>query len=314
MSLPDATSKLFKSHGIAFREDVSLAKRTWWRVGGNADAVITATSSETVAAVTKICHRTRCPLFVLGNGSNLLVSDYGIRGVVLLLAGDLADVHPQAGSEGAVLVAGAGLKLTVLLARANRHNWGGLECFAGIPGTLGGAIRMNAGANLGETSDCLLDVDVVLANGETASLTQSELNMGYRTCQLPPGSVVTRARLQYSVDEAQASQTAIAHHLDYRKRTQPLHLPSCGSTFRNPQGDHAGRLIDAAGLKGFRLGDAQVSEKHANFIVNLGTATADQIRGVLEHIQRTVQERYGVELHQEVHFAGDWEHWKNQDK
>jgi len=212
-------------------------------------------------------------------------------------------------SDPPILEVGGGLKLITLLSRAGRNGWTGIECFAGIPGTVGGAVRMNAGASLGETSDRVIDVDVVRQDGSTCRLTHSDLAMSYRTAHLPPGSVVALARLQTTGGDPAASQAAIQEHLARRKATQPVNQRSCGSTFRNPPGDYAGRLIEAAGLKGFTRGQAQVSPKHANFIVNLGGATADEIRTVIEHVQETVAERFGVTLMREVHYAGDWQHW-----
>ncbi|MFT7521960.1 MAG: UDP-N-acetylmuramate dehydrogenase, partial [Kiritimatiellia bacterium] len=168
---------------------------------------------------------------------------------------------------------------------------------------------MNVGARLGETQDCLVDVDLVMPNGALITRTMEELRMSYRTAHIPPGSIIANARLQTTAGDVDAERQAIRTHLDHRAASQPLHLPSCGSTFQNPPGDHAGRLIEACGLKGYTVGGAQVSDKHANFIVNIGDATADQIRSVVEHVQRTVQSRFNVNLQREVHYAGDWSHW-----
>lgn len=308
MPLAETTAAALRAAGLDVAEDVPLAKRTWWRVGGPADALVTVSSIEQLQAAQRIAAETDTPVFVLGNASNLLVSDRGIRGMVLALDDQLADLVPDQGAPP-VLSAGAGLKLTVLLARAKKNGWTGLECFAGIPGTVGGAVRMNAGSALGETKDALLDVDVVLRGGELAKLGQDELRMSYRTTHLPDGAIVARARLRTTGADPIASDERVKAFLDKRKATQPLDLPSCGSTFRNPPGDFAGRLVESSGLKGFTIGGAQVSEKHANFVVNLGSATAGDIRRVIEHVERTVHERAGVELEREVHYAGDWSGW-----
>jgi len=246
----------------------------------------------------------QCPVFVLGNGSNLLISDHGVRGLVIQLAGGLAD----ASADGSVLTVGAGLKLVVLLATARAAGWPGLECLAGIPGTVGGAVRMNAGTSLGEIQEILVDVQMALPDGRTVVSTAEELRMSYRTCHLPPGAVVLKARLR-SEGDLPTTLSRIKIHLDHRKRSQPLDLPSGGSTFRNPAGDWAGRLIEAAGLKGHRIGSAQVSERHANFIVNLGDAKAGHVRALIETVQRRVWESSGVRLQREVHYAGDWSQW-----
>lgn len=301
MPLAPATANALRAAGIPFDEDVPLARRTWWRVGGPADALVSVSDAETLARVLQFAAAHGTPVFALGNGSNLLVSDAGIRGIVIVLAGDLADTR----TEGDVLVAGGGAKIAVLLTRAAKHQWAGLEMLAGVPGTIGGAVRMNAGTALGEIGDRLIDVDVALPDGRVVTLPHAALELGYRRSKLPVGAIVARARLRVGGDWAE-SEARMRSHLDRRKATQPLDLPSCGSTFQNPPGDHAGRLIEACGLKGYTVGGAQVSPKHANFVVNLGDATATDIDAVIRHIQDTVAERFGVTLEREVQYAGEW--------
>ena len=165
---------------------------------------------------------------------------------------------------------------------------------------------MNAGTALGETVDGLLDATLVLRGGEVLTLPVEDLHMRYRHCELPEHAVVASVRMRTTGGDPEASRAAIRHHLDYRARTQPVDVPTCGSTFRNPEGDTAGRLIDAAGLKGTRLGGARVSPKHANFIENTGAATAAEIRALIERVQAEVETRFGVRLQREVHFAGEW--------
>ncbi|MEZ4317662.1 MAG: UDP-N-acetylmuramate dehydrogenase [Myxococcota bacterium] len=305
MALPEPTLRALASAPIDVQIDAPLMKRTWWRAGGPADALVQADDLETLRTVRRIATETGCPLFVLGNASNLLVSDAGVRGLVVRLGGELAQVEPL---EGALRL-GGGLKLVVLVGRMIKHGWTGLELFAGIPGTVGGAVRMNAGTSLGEVVDALIDVDLVLADGSLATLPAADLRMSYRTAWLPDHSIVAKARFRLTDADPDTSRALIEHHLERRKATQPIDQPSCGSTFRNPDGDHAGRLIEAAGLKGFSIGGAMVSPKHANFIVNTGGATAADIRRVIELVQRTVHEQLGVELVREVHFAGDWSGW-----
>ena len=291
--------------GIEFELVAPLAKRTWWRSGGPADVLATARSPSDLVAIQQIASDLGESIFVLGNGSNLLIADAGIRGIVLSLAGELADAVPD-DQQPPILTVGAGLKLTILLARAMKYGWTGLECFAGIPGTIGGAIRMNAGASLGETVETLVDVEVVHPDGRVETLAVAELEMGYRHCSLPEGAIILGARVRTTGADPELSKKAIRGHLDYRKRTQPLDMPSCGSTFRNPEGDYAGRLIEASGLKGRRVGAASISEKHANFIVNHGGATSADIRSLIELVQATVEQQHGVELRREVHFVGAW--------
>lgn len=305
MSIDPRAVRALEDAGLTVVPDAPLVKRTWWRAGGPADALVDCADTRQLAALQTVASNHGLPVFPLGNASNLLVSDRGIRGVVVRLVGDLAGCE----ADGDVLVTGGGLKLTVLVSRALRHGWTGLELFAGIPGTIGGAVRMNAGTTLGEVVDALIDVTVVAPDGSSAILPAEALRMSYRTAHLPPGAIVASARFRLTGADAQASRASVEHHLERRKATQPVDQPSCGSTFRNPPGDHAGRLIEAAGLKGFAIGAARVSPKHANFIVNEGGATASDIRRVIEHVQAVVAERFGVELHQEVHFAGDWSGW-----
>jgi UDP-N-acetylmuramate dehydrogenase len=270
-------------------------------VGGPADALVTVRSEDELAGVLALADRHGTPTTVLGNGSNVLVSDAGIEGVVLRLAGDLTASE----ASGGVLTVGAGLRLAVLLHRAEKASWGGLACLAGIPGTVGGAVRMNAGTSLGEIGDILVDVRAVDARGHRHVLTRDDLAPVYRHTQLSEGTVLTQARLRIREGDAD-SVAEVRTFLDRRKATQPLDQPSCGSTFTNPPGDHAGRLIDAAGLKGHRIGGAEVSVKHANFVLNTGGATAVDIRGLIDHVRAEVHTRFGVELTPEVVFLGRW--------
>jgi UDP-N-acetylmuramate dehydrogenase len=301
MPLPAAAAAALREVGVPFEEDAPLARRVWWRVGGPADALIEARSTADVAAAAAVAAAHGLPLHVLGNGSNLLVSDDGVAGLVLHLG---ALDHARLDADQ-LLSVGAGLRDAVLLARAAKHGWAGLDALAGIPGTVGGAVRMNAGSSLGELGDTLVDVDVVLPGGAAATLPAAALDLGYRRCQLPPGAVVTAARLRLA-DPAtfDAGQERVRAFLALRKATQPLDLPSCGSTFRNPPGDYAGRLIEAAGLKGFTVGGAQVSPKHANFVVNLGDATAADIAAVIRRARDVVADRFGVTLRPEVEALG----------
>ncbi|MCO4744129.1 MAG: UDP-N-acetylmuramate dehydrogenase [Proteobacteria bacterium] len=308
MPLTDATRSALAAADVPFDEDVPLASRAWWRVGGPADALVTASTLEHLIAVQRIAAETETPVFVLGNGSNLLVSDAGVRGMVVLLRGELAKCTPLDDAASRIEV-GGGFKLTVLVSRSHRNGWTGLEVFAGIPGTIGGAIRMNAGAGLGETVDALVSAEAVLPGGTVRTFTVDELKMSYRTCELPAGAIVARAILATRGGDPDVFRERVRSFLERRKASQPLKHPSCGSTFRNPPGDYAGRLIEAAGLKGFQIGAAQVAHKHANFVLNLGGATASDLRRVVEHVQNTVQEQFGVKLEREVHYAGDWSDW-----
>ncbi len=312
MPLPAATRARLTALGLPIAEDAPLAARVSWRVGGPADGFVEVGDKDTLAAVVRATAQTGCPLTVLGKGSNLLISDAGVRGLVLSLVGALADTR-ELGGAPPVIEAGAGLPLALLMSRAQKAGWTGLECFAGIPGTVGGAVVMNAGSALGETAAALREVDVVLPDGTLRTLPASALRMSYRTAHLPAGALVAAARLRTTGEDPGPVFERVRAFLARRKATQPLTQPSCGSTFRNPEGDHAGRLIEAAGLKGFRIGDAQVSEKHANFVVNLGAATAADLRRVIEHIEAVVAQAFGVRLQREVHYAGDWSSYRREE-
>jgi UDP-N-acetylmuramate dehydrogenase len=273
-----------------------LARHGYWRVGGPVDLLVIVDTAEELAAVWEP------GALVLGNGSNLLAPDTGLRGTVIKLGAGFRDTAVVEEHDGDVLVrVGAGLPNAVLLARLQRLGLGGAGCLAGVPGTVGGAVAMNAGTALGEIADVLVAVE-----GSGGSIARADLPMRYREGGLPAGYVVTAAILRLTRRGVEEEQTRVASHLARRKATQPLDLPSCGSVFRNPPGDYAGRLIEAVGLKGFRVGNAQISEMHGNFIVNLGGATASDVMACIRAAWGTVRERTGVELVPEVHVVGDW--------
>ncbi|MEQ1507229.1 MAG: UDP-N-acetylmuramate dehydrogenase, partial [Myxococcota bacterium] len=300
----DALRALAERRGFTVRADEPLVKKTWWRVGGPADAYVEVADLDALRDLVALAAVHGIPLFPLGNASNLLVSDRGIRGIVVRLVGGLAGAEQR----GATVELGGGLKLTSLLKRAERAGWTGLELFAGIPGTVGGAVRMNAGTAVGEVADRLIDVTVVESGPDAvvSVLPASALNLGYRHADLPTGAVVASARFALTDGDPAESKRKVEEHLAYRARTQPVDVPTCGSTFRNPPDDHAGRLIEACGLKGRRIGGAEVSTKHANFLVNTGDATAADLKALISLVQREVEAATGIRLVPEVHLAGDW--------
>lgn len=286
--------------GLDPRPDEPLHRHAFWRIGGPAEVLVEV---PTLAGLRGIL-RLGLPVTVLGNGSNLLVADAGLPGLCLRLAGEWRALRL---GEGEAWV-GAGLNNTALLARLDRLGLGGLGCLAGIPGTLGGALRMNAGSQMGEIGAALIEAELLLPEGEVIRLPAEALDLGYRTCRLPGGAVILGLRLRLQADPARvaAERAAIRRHLDHRKATQPLDLPSCGSVFRNPPGQAAGRLIEAVGLKGTQRGQARISDKHANFIVNLGGARAADCAELIRLAQRRVEEEHGVGLEPEVHAVGAW--------
>ncbi len=304
MALPPAVAADLRAAGVPLQDDLPLARKTWWRVGGPADGWAEVGEIGVLSRALAICDQARVPVFPMGNASNLLVGDGGVRGLVVRLTEGLSTAEPDSG-DPPILRVGGGLRLVSLLARAQREGWTGLEMLAGVPGTVGGAVRMNAGTRLGEISDVLLGITVLLPDGRVAELPATALHLSYRHADVPDRAIVVAARLRTTGADPQESAEKVAEHLDYRARTQPVDVPTCGSTFRNPPGDSAGRLIEAAGLKGYRVGAAEVSAKHANFVVNLGGATATQIRAVIDEMIRRVALHAGVVLVPEVHFVGD---------
>jgi UDP-N-acetylmuramate dehydrogenase len=287
--------------GVAL--DVPLARRTWWGVGGPADAVVAVESASAAVAVLGIAARWGVPVVALGNGSNVLVADAGVRGIVLRLVGDLAAIGIE--RDERTVLAGGGAQLPVLTGRAGKGGWTGLEAFAGIPGTVGGAVRMNAGTSLGDAAGCLVDVDLALPGGLERRSVEA-LGLSYRHSELPAGAVVVSARLRATGGDADRSRALVAEHLARRAATQPVDVRSCGSTFRNPPGDHAGRLIESVGLKGHASGRVRVSPIHANFVENLGGATAAELWAFVTLIRTRVAEERGVWLVPEVERVGDW--------
>jgi len=281
--------------------DAPLATRTAVRVGGPADLLVRPADPDALATLLRTVRRLGVPLAILGGGANLLVSDRGVRGVVLKLPQDLA---PESGS-GETLTLNAGAPNPRLSARAHARGLVGMEFIAGIPGTLGGAVAMNAGTRIGEMKDVISRVELATAEG-AGFVPASDLAFGYRRARLPPGSVVTRVEFRLRRGNVAASAAAMKADRDRRSSTQPLDRPTFGSTFTNPPGDFAGRLIEAVGLKGHRIGNATWSDVHANFVVNLGGATAAEVVALMRLARARVRERFGTALETEVRLVGEF--------
>jgi len=281
--------------------DAPLATRTAVRVGGPADLLVRPADPDALATLLRTVRRLGVPLAILGGGANLLVSDRGVRGVVLKLPQDLA---PESGS-GETLTLNAGAPNPRLSARAHARGLVGMEFIAGIPGTLGGAVAMNAGTRIGEMKDVISRVELATAEG-AGFVPASDLAFGYRRARLPPGSVVTRVEFRLRRGDVAASAAAMKADRDRRSSTQPLDRPTFGSTFTNPPGDFAGRLIEAVGLKGHRIGNATWSDVHANFVVNLGGATAAEVVALMRLARARVRERFGIALETEVRLVGEF--------
>jgi len=280
-----------------------LARHTSWRVGGPAHLFYKPADAADLAVFLQGLDPTE-PLLWLGLGSNLRVSDAGFTGTVVQTQGCLNTLE-RVGARG--IRAESGVSCARLARFAARLGLTGVEFLAGIPGTLGGALAMNAGAYGGETWDRVRRALTIDRRGEIRERAPADFRIGYRQVQGPPGEWFLEAELALEPGDAAHSLERIRELLDRRGRTQPIELPSCGSVFRNPPGDYAARLIEAAGLKGLRVGDAQVSEKHANFIVNLGAASAWHITRLIEQVQSEVARTSGVRLTPEGCRVGGWQ-------
>ncbi len=282
------------------RRNEPMSRHTSWRVGGPAELFFVPAS---VADLQTFLHELNAntPIFWLGIGSNLLVREGGLPGVVISATKILRDLELV---DHYVVRAGSGVPCTQLARQCIRWSLGPSEFFAGIPGTVGGALAMNAGAHGGETWERVESVRTIDRSGEIHERAPSEYSVGYRSVRGPANEWFLEAILRFDPD-ATASMDTLREMLERRKQTQPLGLPSCGSVFRNPPNDHAARLIEAAGLKGFKIGGAEVSEKHANFIINRDAATATDIEELIEHVRHSVIEAHGIELKHEVRIVGE---------
>ncbi len=277
-----------------------MANHTSWQVGGPADYYVCPVGLEELVEVLKVCHETGVPFIVTGNGTNLLVLDGGIRGLVINIGPSFSYVKPA----GEKLVAGAGTPMTLLAFTAIEESLGGLEYTVGIPGSLGGAVIMNAGAFGGYIGDKVSLVKLVSPEGKLIELGRHELDFGYRTSNLVGRGAVYEVELELVRGEQAESKRLIDYFLAERQRRHP-NLPSAGSVFRNQPDQPAGQIIEQTGAKGMRIGGAEVSTQHANFIVNTGTATAADVLELIKTVQEMVMEKYGVELKPEVKIVGE---------
>ena len=280
-----------------------LAPYTWWKIGGPADALLDVATSDELAVVLRRVFKRRLPLFVLGSGSNLLVGDGGIRGIVVRLEGTFTALDVRADGDAVVAEAGGSASLPALCTKVATLGGVGIDGLAGIPATVGGAIRMNAGTDR-EIGEFAREVVVQApAHPEPHAI---DVAWHYRRTTIPPDAIVARTSLRFERGKAADVRARLQSRLVRRKATQPVAIPNSGSCFRNPDGDHAGRLIEAAGAKGWREGGAEVSPLHANFIVNTGGASARDVATLLARVRRAVDERFGVTLHLEVHLVGEF--------
>jgi UDP-N-acetylmuramate dehydrogenase len=282
------------------RENEAMSRHTSWRVGGPADLFFRPAS---LAGLSQFLAELdpATDIFWHGVGSNLLVRDGGIRGVVISASKILRSIERV---EPYLVKAGSGVPCTQLARHCLRWEIGPSEFFAGIPGSIGGALAMNAGAHGGETWERVESVRSIDRQGEIHERAPDEYTVGYRSVTGPSNEWFIEGTFRFEPGVT-ASRENLDAMLERRRTTQPLGLPSCGSVFRNPPGDHAARLIEAAGLKGFRIGGAEVSTKHANFIINSENATATDVEELIEHVRHCVQQKHGIELIHEVRIVGE---------
>jgi UDP-N-acetylmuramate dehydrogenase len=293
------------------RFGASLARYTSFRIGGPADVLVRTENLEVLQHIQALTVRHGIPLFILGGGSNLLIRDGGIRGIVIIMRGDFrlyrVELCEHTATLGQATVhAGVGCTLSRLALRLAQQGWSGLEFAYGIPGTLGGAMVMNAGTYLGELSQVLSAARMLLPDGQVCELPSHALGLRYRGSSYPAGAILLQATLCLQQGERDAIEAAMYASYQRRQQTQPLWLPNAGSIFKNPPGVAAARLIDALGLKGMRIGGAMVSPVHANFLVNVDRATAADVEALMALIQERVQRAYGITLEPEIRIVGEY--------
>ncbi len=290
-----------KMLGCQVREKEPLASYTSFKIGGAADWLVTVNTRDTAAAVLQFCTQQKLPLFILGNGSNVLVSDRGVEGVVMRIDCGKERLTVQ----GTQVTAQAAVPLSRLCRFACEQGLSGLEFAYGIPGTVGGGTYMNAGAYGGQLSNVISSVTVLTPTGEVQELSADELDFDYRhSVFMEQPLLIWSVTLTLQQGDTAEIRKAMEKHLCCRREKQPLEYPSGGSFFKRPTGYFAGALIEQCGLKGTTVGGAQISEKHAGFLINRGGATCDEVLKLCDQVQQTVQDRFGVTLEREVQFVG----------
>lgn len=278
-----------------------LARHTSWAIGGPADFYADVIALDELKALRLLSVRHKLPVFFLGAGSNLLVSDRGIRGLVIHLQGDFRRIE----FDGPRAKVGAAAWMPTLVKQAAEKGLGGIESLIGVPGTIGGGLVMNAGTRDGVLGDSVEAVDVLTETAEVKTISKAEMGFSYRHSNAL-GWWILGATLLLKAEERSSIMTKVDTYLQYRARTQPLATSNCGSVFKNPPHNAAARLIEEAGLKGFSIGGARVSERHANFIINESNATANDVQALMIHIQQRVNEKFSIQLEPEVKKVGEW--------
>lgn len=295
----NALNEIYAKHEILI--DEAMSNHTSFKIGGKVKVLVIPSRFEQINKTLKLCHALNQPFLIMGNGSNILVEDKGIDALVIKISEALSGVT----FEDDLVIAESGILLSKLSKLVLRESLQGFEFASGIPGTLGGAIFMNAGAYGGEMKDVIEWVEVMTLDGEILKVDRDHLEFGYRTSVVKDRNyIVLRVGIRLSRGDMQGIIDCTNELTKKRVSKQPLELPSAGSTFKRPPGHYAGQLIEEAGLRGLRRGDAQVSEKHCGFIVNLGNATCDDVLELISVVQKVVYDTFGVELEREVRIFG----------
>ena len=281
-----------------------MDRYTTFRVGGKAEAICFVNELSLLRQMVSYLSGVNIPYLIVGKGSNLLVKDGGVKGVVIILRGKLASIG-KSEERDEILLAGGGLAIGDLLSYCSREGLAGLEFLAGIPGTAGGAVFMNAGAYVKDTGSMVQELLIVTDQGKPIVMTHSELQFSYRKSSIQKGMIIYGVKFRLEKKSRDKINRKIADYLKRRRASQPLDVPSGGSVFKNPPGDYAGRLIEDAGLKGQRIGGAVISPIHANFIVNIGGAEAKDILMLMDLIRQKVKEKNGIELLPEIKVVGN---------
>ncbi len=282
--------------------DEPMKKHTTFKIGGNADVFIIPNDSGEIIDAIKLCEEFKAPFYIIGNGSNILVGDGGINGVVIQIFKNMGNI----GVNGNIIKAEGGALLSLVSRKALEEGLTGLEFASGIPGTVGGGVCMNAGAYGGEMKDIISKV-VVLKNGEILELSNEESEFEYRnSCILKNGMIVLEAEMVLQKGKADEIKEKMFEFNRLRSEKQPLEFPSAGSAFKRPEGYFAGKLIMDSGLRGYSVGGASVSEKHCGFIINKGNATAKDVRTLIDDVKRIVNDKFGVMLKPEIRFIGNF--------
>ena len=287
--------------------DEPMAAHTTFRIGGPADYFVVPESGEALGRGITLCRSQGIPYFITGNGSNLLVGDGGYRGVIFNICRTMDDLLFEEREGRITVTAGAGIMLARLAREVSERGYAGFEYATGIPGTLGGAVTMNAGAYGGEISDSILWAEIMDEDGRIFRLNRDELGLSYRhSVMMERNYIVLKAAFEFERGDGDSIMEKVRQLSLSRREKQPLEYPSAGSTFKRPEGYFAGKLIQDCGLKGYRVGDAMVSEKHSGFVINAGHATAGEVLALIRYIQQTVEDRFHVKIEPEIRMLGEF--------